>query len=182
MFKEKHKNIKSQALLDFIVVFGILIAFLVGLVHIWIWFNANYAKRNVDYQWTREAAGTANDSIHSSVAGIYSDKTIPIDDKWVFKGGYSGEKIPLPPGATASGGSQDGIDAAAQACATARASAATLRDQATNYENTAATLNLNCDDDDDGCEGSQNDARVTLRSQAANARTEATRIENEGCL
>lgn len=181
MIRIAKKTRKSQALLDFILVFGILIAFLVGLVHIWIWFNANYAKRNVDYQWTREAAGTANDATHASIGGIYNDATIPLDDNWVFKGDYSGGAIPLPPGASSSGELPEGIDAEAQACASARLSAANYRAQADDLDNQAATLNFGCDDDEDSCEDGEARTKRTLRQQALEFRTQADTIENSAC-
>jgi len=80
------KSKVAQAILDFILIFGVLIAFLVGLTRIWIWFNANYARRNVDYQATRLIAGKP----YNLSAGIYLDRPLAIDDDWIFEGKPSG--------------------------------------------------------------------------------------------
>ncbi|MFA5286837.1 MAG: hypothetical protein WC394_01015 [Candidatus Omnitrophota bacterium] len=81
-----YKSKRSQAILDFVLIFGILLVFLVGLVRIWVWFNANYAKRNADYQKTRLIAGKAYDL----TAGVYIDAPLELTDDWVFKGKPSG--------------------------------------------------------------------------------------------
>jgi hypothetical protein len=77
---------KAQAILDFVLVFGIILVFLVGLVRIWVWFNANYARRNLDYQHTRLIAGKPN----NISAGIYIDRPLDLDEDWVFEGKPSG--------------------------------------------------------------------------------------------
>jgi hypothetical protein len=131
---ERVSSKKSQALLDFIIVFSILLIFLAGLTRIWIWFNANFAKRNVDYQTTRFSAGTASDTHLDSLD--YQDKTLKIDDDWVFKGKASG-KIDMPPVAVTaldviSG--EGGDSGTLIICASARRAAESLREQADNMD------------------------------------------------
>jgi cytoskeletal protein RodZ len=81
-----NKREKSQAILDFVLLFGVLLVFVVGLVRIWIWFNANYARRNNNYQLERMIAGKANDT----TAGIYLEVPLELTDDWVFEGRPSG--------------------------------------------------------------------------------------------
>jgi len=60
MFKKSRINNRAQSILDFILIFSVLVTFMIGLTRIWMWFNINYAKRNVDYQNGRLAAGKAS--------------------------------------------------------------------------------------------------------------------------
>jgi len=140
MFKITGRRNKAQSILDFVLIFGILVTFIAGLTRIWIWFNANYAKRNVDYQNTRFAAGKANDSHFSSLA--YNDQVLTINDDWVFKGQTSGT-VGMPPASTTiidaiigDGGDQGGE----AACASARETATALRQQAANMDDQADTM------------------------------------------
>lgn len=86
---------KSQSVLDFVLAFGALILLILGIARIWIWFNANYAKRTVDYYKERIAAGTPH-SVYDQPR--YKDKPLPLTEDWVFKGIPSGTVEPLPPG------------------------------------------------------------------------------------
>lgn len=178
MFKKNNKHNQSQAILDFVLVFGILITFIVGLVRIWVWFNVNYAKRNVDYQNTRLAAGTADDSHVSALT--YTDQLVEINDNWVFEGEANGG-VGTPPGVEDVEDSVD--DPVETACASARESAASLREQAHSLNCRARNLTVDCDDDDDDdtCENAVADSRRTLRAQADSLQEEADTIEEAGC-
>lgn len=192
MLKKKRTNNRSQSILDFILIFGILLAFIIGLTRIWVWFNANYAKRNVDYQNTRLAAGQANNSHLTSLA--YSDKVLNLDDDWVFKGQTS-ESVGTPPQAVYSaidalGGS--GNSGTAAVCSSAKEAATALRTEADNMDGQADNL----DDflswagsdalewlfeligvDIDGME----DARDALWCNACIIRAKAAEVETAAC-
>ncbi len=75
---------KAQSILDFILAFIAIVALSVGIVRVWVWFNANYAKAQVDYQQTREAAGK------DSPGQPPSRDTLALNEEWVFKGNPSG--------------------------------------------------------------------------------------------
>lgn len=126
---------RSQALLDFVLVFGILLALMAGLVRIWVWFDANFAKRNVDYQNTRLQAGQA-----ASGGGInYSDQTLTINDDWVFKSKTS-EKVgaaPTIPVTVITALSGDGNSGTALVCTSAQSAATALRTEAKNMKEQA---------------------------------------------
>jgi hypothetical protein len=185
---------RSQALLDFVLIFGILIAFMVGLARIWVWFNANFAKRNVDYQNTRLAAGTANDS-HSGTVD-YQDQVLTIDDDWVFRGQASGS-VGMPPVSTTpidvlTG--EGGEDGSGLVCASATEAATALRQQAIIMDEQAEEMHdfikygdkwykplffifmaLGIDVDD------YNDAIDELRAAADEVRTQADTLQNGAC-
>lgn len=129
---------KSQAILDFIIILGILMALTVGFVRIWVWFNANIAKRNVDYQNTRLSAGTADDTHLTTVA--YNDDTLPINDDWVFKGAPSGTVgTPLPTSnlTITDPTTEGGVDPLDKICTNAQTTAANLRSQAADMDDQA---------------------------------------------
>ncbi|MCX5705557.1 MAG: hypothetical protein NTZ92_05845 [Candidatus Omnitrophica bacterium] len=192
MFKKNRTNNRAQSILDFILIFGILLTFIVGLTRIWVWFNANYAKRNVDYQNTRLAAGQANDSHQTALS--YSDSVLTIDDDWVFKGKASG-RVGTPPQAVYSaidalGGS--GNSGTAAVCSSAQSAATALRTEADGMDGEADNL----DDflswagswalewlfeligvDIDGME----DARDSLWCNACYLRAKAAEIETAAC-
>ena len=194
MFKKNNKHNKSQAILDFILAFGVLLALLMGLVRIWIWFDANYAKRNVDYQNTRLAAGTANDSHKTALA--YQDQLLKIDDKWVFNGQASGT-VGMPPATTTvidvlSG--EGGSDGSEAACNSAKEAATALRTQADNMDAQADSMYDFIKWGDEwwkplfsvfmalGIKVSEyKDAIKQLRQGATDARTQATEMENGVC-
>lgn len=183
---------KSQALLDFILIFGALLALLVGFTRIWVWFNSNFAKRNVDYQNTRLAAGTADNTHFSGPS--YSDSVLTIDDEWVFRGNASGS-VGSPPSSTTvidvlsgEGGSSG------SACTSATATATALRTQADNMDEQADEMEdfirwgdewykplffvfmaLNIDVDE------YEDAIDDLRDAADTTRTSATSIQEAAC-
>lgn len=168
------KSKRSQAILDFILIFGVLIAFLVGLTRIWIWFNANYARRNIDYQATRLIAGKPYDLS----AGLYFDRPIELDDDWVF-GGRSGENIGLLPS-----DDEDDDEPEEDLCATARDSAADLRSQAHDINCQIRVLDeIDCGtlDDSDGCEADIADARAQLENQALSLFEQANSEERDAC-
>lgn len=185
---------RSQALLDFIIIFGILLVFLTGLTRIWIWFNANYAKRNVDYQNTRLAAGTAND-VHLDTLP-YQDATLEINDDWVFKGKPSGT-VGMPPAAITVldiGDGTGGDNSSEIICNSARSAAAALRKQAKNMDDQADQLQKIVDVADKWWKplwfwfkvlgidvNDYKKAIKALRKGADDARSSADRIETTAC-
>jgi len=190
MSKQRKINKRSQALLDFVLVFGILLALMVGLIRIWVWFDANFAKRNVDYQNTRLTAGQAASGGNLN----YTDLSLTIDDDWVFSGNTS-QGVGMPPSAMytaidALGG--DGNNGASLVCTSARSSATALRTEADNMEGQAEKIRDFTDwagswalkwlfelmgIDVDGME----DAAEALENNAATIRTQANTIECAGC-
>jgi len=189
--KNRTKN-RAQSILDFVLIFGILLTFIIGLTRIWVWFNANYAKRNVDYQNTRLAAGQANNSHLSSLS--YSDDVLNLDDNWVFKGQTS-ESVGTPPQAGYSAIdalSGSGNSGTAAVCSSGQSAATALRTEADNMDGEADNL----DDflswagsdalewlfeligvDIDGME----DARDSLWCNACYIREKAAAIETAAC-
>lgn len=187
---------KAQSLLDFVLIFGILIAVTVGFTRIWVWFNTNLAKRSVDYQNTRLSAGSANDSHETTLA--YTDAQLPLDDDWIFRG-KTNETIgpPLPGtnlGIIPVGGGNNSAAALAAACASAQAAATSMRVQAVDMDKQAQKLEdvaglgdhwydpffsifkiLGIDVDD-----LKNSAQK-LRQGATDTRTQATSLENQIC-
>ncbi len=86
---------KSQSIIDFAVAFIAIIGLVVGIVRIWIWFNANYSKRSTSYQASRIVAGRTSPydtkDVPVSIAGTASDSEKAFDphdltEDWVFKG------------------------------------------------------------------------------------------------
>jgi hypothetical protein len=98
----------AQSILDFILAFLAVAVFSVGIVRTWIWFNANYARRQVAYQKGRLYAGKPKEP-YSQPRDIGANKDCPdckyepldLTEKWVFEGkpsgtltGSSGEEPP----------------------------------------------------------------------------------------
>ncbi len=94
---------KAQAILDYVLVFIALAVFSVGITRIWTWFDANYVKRQYDYQQSRLVTpGQMEDATARLAANkIYdtSKITTPYDltEDWVFSPqGQAVGKIPHP--------------------------------------------------------------------------------------
>lgn len=91
---------KSQSIIDFAIALIAVAALAVGIVRIWVWFNANYAKRQVGYQQSRLLAAGPNRPIddYNAPTGIGADdahreqgfQPIDLTEDWVFKGQASG--------------------------------------------------------------------------------------------
>jgi len=185
---------KGQSILDFILIIGSVLILMVGLIRIWIYFNANIAKRSVDYQNTRLAAGTATSSHFSGVT--YTDSPLGIDDNWVFKGIPSGSVGTPLPGSNATinpvtGGGEDGTSAV---CTSAQETAASMNDQADAMEEQAEQLEWIADLDGQwwnplywvllllGIDpGDYADAVEDLEQGAADTRTSAAELVASAC-
>ncbi len=105
-------NKKSESILDFVFAFIAILVLTIGIVRIWVWFNANYASRQVDYQKGRLVAGQPRTLFPvqpgQDVSAVTYSKTagtaattecpgcqhVPLDltEEWVFKPDFS-----LPP-------------------------------------------------------------------------------------
>lgn len=93
----KTRNLFGQSILDFVLAF-IAIAFLsVGIVRIWVWFSANFARRQVNYQQSRFVAGIPKtyDKLgrgknvdiaakEDNLLAVY--RPLDLTEDWVFKG------------------------------------------------------------------------------------------------
>ena len=192
MFKKNGANKRAQAILDFILVFGILLALMVGLIRIWVWFDANFAKRSVDYQLGRATAGQAEHGGNIN----YTDKSLTINDEWVFNASPS-QTVGMPPVAEYSViDALDGVENNGNelVCGSARTAAASLRTEADNMEKQADKIDdfvwwgeywyrplftlfwlMNIDID------GMCDARDALRDNAVLLREKADEIECAGC-
>jgi hypothetical protein len=190
--KKSISKIKSQALLDFILVFGILVALMAGLIRIWVWFDANFAKRNVDYQNTRLQAGQA---AHGGDIN-YTDETLAIDDNWVFKGESSGSvgTAPEMPFTVISALSGDGNSGSTLVCESAKNAAAALRTEAENMIGQAENIRDFTDWGDDWYDplywlfqlmnidiDGMVEAAESLEENAELVKTKAAEIESAGC-
>jgi hypothetical protein len=91
---------KAQSIVDFAVAFIAVAGLIVGIVRVWIWFNANYAKRQVSFQSSRlVAAGTERPydtkKVPVNIGGTSACpdckyKPLDLTEDWVFKANASG--------------------------------------------------------------------------------------------
>ena len=51
---------KGQVTLEFALIFVIMIALLAGLISLWKWSSDNIIRRQIDYNATRQTAGSIN--------------------------------------------------------------------------------------------------------------------------
>lgn len=131
LFRKK----RAESLLEFIMAFTALLILAVGLTRIWVWFNANYAKLNVDYQNTRLSSG------QGSAPGAFNPQPLQLTTDWVFRGQPSGSVGAFTGGtststATTSGGSS-GADTI---CTNATTAAETMHTQADEMRDQADQL------------------------------------------
>lgn len=70
----------AQSMLDFALAFIVIVALSVGIVRIWAWFNANYAKAQVDYQNERKTAGQIE---HPGQKSAFNP--LKLDENWAFR-------------------------------------------------------------------------------------------------
>jgi len=85
------KSRRSQSILDFAVAFIAIAGLIVGITRIWIWFNANYAKRQAAFQSNRlVAAGPARPYDTQNEPVKVGFNPLDLTDDWVFKGRPSG--------------------------------------------------------------------------------------------
>lgn len=95
---------KAQVILGFIFAFIAIIGLTIGLARVWIWFNANYAHREVAYQWSRTTAGQPSNYRNGgtrSYIDIGGEDTavdsqnkyrpLQLTEEWVFQGKPSGQ-------------------------------------------------------------------------------------------
>jgi prefoldin subunit 5 len=89
---------RSQSIFDFAIALIAISGLIVGIVRIWIWFNANYAKRQLAYQTGRlYAAGRPRPSSYTAPIKIGANETCPdcayqplnLTEEWVFRGLYN---------------------------------------------------------------------------------------------
>jgi len=131
MMTLRRKN-KAQSILDFVMAFGALLVLAIGLVRIWVWFNANYAKLTNDYQNTRLTSGQEGSS------ATFSPEPLELNDRWVFYGEPSGSAGSFTGGSSSSTATTSGGSSGADTiCSNAQAAhdvmdeqADTMRDEA----------------------------------------------------
>lgn len=90
------KGKKSQAILGFIFALIATFCLIIGAARIWVWFNANYAKREVSYQQSRlPAAQRITPYYASGTTASESEYTKPLNltEDWVFKGDTGDQKV-----------------------------------------------------------------------------------------
>ena len=92
------RSTKSQSIFDFALALIAVSGLVVGIVRIWIWFNANYAKREMAYQSGRiYAAGHNRPSSYTNPIQIGGNETchdcnyasLRLTQDWVFRGKYT---------------------------------------------------------------------------------------------
>jgi len=83
---------RSQSIIDFAVAFIAIAGLIVGITRIWIWFNANYAKRQAAFQTSRYLAAGPDRPYSDTNKKPVDIGFIPLDltEDWVFKGTPSG--------------------------------------------------------------------------------------------
>lgn len=92
-----NKNSFGQSILDFVLAFIAIAVLSVGIVRIWVWFNANFTRRQVNYQESRIVAGLPNSyetlgkdksvdiaAKSDNLLAVY--KPLDLTEDWVFKG------------------------------------------------------------------------------------------------
>ena len=89
---------KAQSILDFGLAFIALALLAVGITRIWVWFNANYAARQVTYQTSRFTAAGTTRNTDAGVLNLPADTFQPYDlnEDWVFKGQVTGQPLGNP--------------------------------------------------------------------------------------
>jgi hypothetical protein len=81
---------KSQSALEFVLAFSIIGFLALGALRIAIWFNANYAKRQVAYEKDRLRYG------QNATGAQYNRESLNLTENWIFKGESSGEVKKIP--------------------------------------------------------------------------------------
>jgi len=82
---------KSQSILDFAIAFIAIAGLIVGITRVWIWFNANYAKRQSAFQASRlDAAGPKRPYETEKTPVKIGYKPLDLTENWVFRGSPSG--------------------------------------------------------------------------------------------
>jgi hypothetical protein len=103
---------KAQSILDYAIVFIAVAGLLLGIVRIWIWFNANYAKRQYSFQESRKTAALLSDTAKAKPYSDTDNSLAPVDigyqpldltEDWVFKGSASGTVTGAPVGDASTG-------------------------------------------------------------------------------
>jgi len=86
---------KSQSILDFIFTFVGILILVIGITRIMVWFNANYAARDVAYQQTRLQAGapTVQDA-KTDLVSVVPFRPLELTEDWIFKGDIGQQLTP----------------------------------------------------------------------------------------
>ncbi|MDD5155808.1 MAG: hypothetical protein PHF11_04905, partial [Candidatus Omnitrophica bacterium] len=97
------KKPRAQGILDFVLTFVAILGLFVGIVRIWVWFHANYARRQVAFQSGRLFAGNVTTyEGRSSPVEVGQNPGCPSGDcykpmdlttEWVFRGQTGGELV-----------------------------------------------------------------------------------------
>jgi len=69
------KILKSQVMLELSMVFFIFCLFILGIIGIWVWSNAQIVGRQSNYKETRLASGSSNPGQWP----VYTPSTLPED-------------------------------------------------------------------------------------------------------
>ncbi|MBI4982888.1 MAG: hypothetical protein HZC15_07160 [Candidatus Omnitrophica bacterium] len=78
---------KSQSILDFIFAFVGILILVIGIARIMVWFNANFAAREVAFQKTRLQAGTPTvQDARTDLVSVVPFRPLELTEEWVFKG------------------------------------------------------------------------------------------------
>jgi len=85
-------KLKSQSALEFVLALSIIGFLALGALRIGIWFNANYAKRQVSYEKDRLQYG------QNATGAKFNEEHLNLTEDWIFKGKSSGEVKKIPSG------------------------------------------------------------------------------------
>ena len=71
-------RIKAQAILEFTVIFVIMAALVMGLLHLWQWSSSNIVMRQKRYNSTRLQAGSSSSPGEPSGSGLFQAGNVSV--------------------------------------------------------------------------------------------------------
>lgn len=77
--RSRQVKTKGQAVLEVAIVLIVIMVFLFGIVHIWLWANKQFPERQVAYNNSRIIAGTSGD-IHLLMWPVYKPGNLTIEE------------------------------------------------------------------------------------------------------
>ena len=185
---------KAQSILDYALVFIAVSALILGIVRIWIWFNANYAKRQAAFQQSRLTATNPTETLVTSGTWTETVSQMPYDkidapvnigyqpldltEDWVFKGIPSGTVSASVDNAIVSAAAI--TDAGNTACQEQCASAPGCVGEAFNTDCSCyqkCFAKYNCLAQNEGAKKSYEKEAENLQKQAENLRVSADSME-----
>lgn len=84
--KMKNKNSKSisgQVSIEFVLMFVLVALMMLGTTRLWVFFNAELAKKSPNYNLTRKIAATPDN--FGGSPGAWNYASIELNDKYLFE-------------------------------------------------------------------------------------------------